>query len=301
MAQLNIVERLKLEFKQGGYFKQILLVNVLVFVFFTVLMMFSKLFKVPNIYNYLADLFAMPGQFSEIIWQPWTIITSLFMHKDVYHLLLNMLMFYFVGQLFLNYFSQRKLLLLYILGGIFGAFLHVASYQVFPYLTMRDPKGLIGASAAIYAFFGAILYYRPTVNVQLLFGINIPFWVLAIFFLIGDIMSLTRLDGVAHFAHLGGAIFGIIAMVNIDKSTQFMNKLEMWLKNFSLKNTFKRKPKLKVHKNKDYRKMNDDQYRESKTNQQDKVNAILDKISKGGYESLSKTEKEFLFKFSNEK
>lgn len=237
----------------------------------------------------------------EILYKPWSVLTSLFTHGGFYHIALNMLMFYFVGQLFLTYFSQRKLVLTYVLGGIAGGVLHILSYDIFPYLQHLDPASTIGASGAVYAFFGAILFYRPTVNVQLFFGINIPFWILALFFVLGDFASLTRLDGIAHFAHIGGFLFGIVSMIGVANRSQFMNRFERWAYGIDFKSLFKRKPKMKVYRNKDYRQMNDDEYRDAKASEQERVNAILDKISKGGYDSLSKSEKSFLFKFGDDK
>lgn len=301
MSNLNIVERIKYEFKTGGNLKILIFINVLVFVFFALLQIFAKLFHAQGVYNFVREQTALPGTLIEILLQPWSLVTSLFVHADFFHIAFNLLWLYFIGQLFLQYFSQRKLLLTYILGGIAGSLLHVLSYDIFPYLQMRDPKGLIGASGAVEAFFGAMLFYRPTIKVQLFFGISIPFWVLALFFILSDFAALTRLDGIAHFAHIGGFVFGLISMINVNQSGQFMNRFERWIYGLNLKNTFKKKPKMKVYRNEDFRMMNDDQYREAKATEQEKVNAILDKISKGGYDSLSKAEKAFLFKFGNDK
>ncbi len=298
---MNLLDRIKYEFKNGGSLKTLIIVNVLVFIGLKLIFVFAELFQSPSIYTWIGNVLSMPGELSDLLFQPWAIVTSLFMHADIFHLLFNMIMLYFVGSIFLTFFSERKLFLTYILGGIAGNLLHVLSYDIFPLYMQFNPMGVIGASGAVYAFFGAILFYRPTLNVRLIFGINIPFWVLTAFFLIGDFAALTKPDGVAHFAHLGGALFGIISVIGVEKSTQFMNRFEKWYFNLSWKHIFKPKPKLKVYKNKDYRKMNDDQYRDSKNEQQEKINAILDKISKGGYDSISKAEKEFLFKFSNEK
>lgn len=297
---MNLLDRLKYEFKQGGSLKKLILINLLVFVFFTLVYALSQLFNAPDFYVWLGRMTALPGTLTGILFKPWTLLTSLFTHGDLYHIALNMLMFYFVGQLFLTYFNERKLVLTYVLGGIAGGLLHILSYDIFPFFQNQNPASTIGASGAVYAFFGAILFYRPTVNVQLLFGINIPFWVLALFFVLGDFAALTTGDGIAHFAHIGGFLFGIISMVNVQKSSQFMNRFERWVYSFNWSTLFKKKPKMKVYRNEDYRKMNDDEYRQAKASEQDRVNAILDKISKGGYDSLSKTEKAFLFKFGND-
>jgi len=300
MSQLNLIDRLKYEFKNGDSLKTLLFINISVFIVFELIWILSKLFKVPELFSFLIGNTALPGTMGGVLYKPWTIFTSLFIHGDFYHIALNMLMFYFVGQLFLIYFNQRKLILTYILGGIAGGLLHILSYNV-PYLSGLSPASTIGASGAVYAFFGAILFYRPTINVRLFFGINIPFWILAVFFVIGDFASLTKLDGIAHFAHIGGFLFGMLSMVNVERQEQFMNRLEDWVFKFNLKKSFTRKPKMKVYRNEEFRRMSDDEYREAKASEQERVNAVLDKISAGGYDSLSKAEKAFLFKIGNDK
>ncbi|MFK8044721.1 MAG: rhomboid family intramembrane serine protease [Crocinitomicaceae bacterium] len=300
MSELNLIDRLKYELKSGNSLKTLIFINISVFVVFELIYIFGKLFNFPDLFNFIVGNTALPGTLSAVFYKPWTIFSSLFIHGDFYHIALNMLMFYFVGQLFLSFFSQRKLVLTYVLGGICGGLLHILSYNV-PYLSGLNPSATIGASGAVYAFFGAILFYRPTINVRLFFGINIPFWVLALFFVVGDFASLTKLDGIAHFAHIGGFLFGMLSMVNVDHQSQFMNRLEVWVFKLKVKSFFKSKPKMKVHRNEDFRKMNDDEYREAKVSEQERINVVLDKISAGGYDSLSKAEKAFLFKIGNDK
>ena len=301
MSQLNLFDRIKYEFRQGSALMVLLLINVIVFVFFELLWIFTKLFNVPEVFYILKGGTALPATLTEILYKPWTLVTSLFIHADFFHIASNMIVFYLAAQLFSNLFSQRKVVLTYILGGIAGSLLHVLSYDIFPYLHNRVPHGLIGASGAVSAFVGALLYYRPTMKLSFFSLVTIPLWVLALAFILKDFALLTRLDKVAHFAHVGGFLFGLISMINVEKPSQFMNRFERWVYGLNLKSAFKRKPKMKVYRNEDYRKMNDDEYRAAKANEQERVDAILDKISKGGYDSLTKAEKAFLFKFGNDK
>jgi membrane associated rhomboid family serine protease len=239
----------------------------------------------------------LPGSFPELLYRPWTLITNLFGHGDLGHFAFNMIMLYMTAKIFVPFFGERRLLTTYLLGGIFGALLHMVSYLIFPIFDGVTAAPIIGASGAIAALIGALVYYKPTLKIKLFFAIEIPFWVFGLLFIISDIMALTSEDGIAHFAHLGGAFFGMISVINVSKSTNFMNRFDaLFSKDFS----FKRQPKMKVYRNSEARQMTDDKYNANKANKQKQMDAILDKISANGYESLSKKEKDFLFKFSNE-
>ncbi len=299
MASGTVLNRLKSEFNSSGMLRQLIIINSIVFVAVILLRVSANLFQIEPVFVGVMNALAMPGEFSGLLYQPWSLVTNLFTHEAFSHFIWNMVGLYFVGRLFLSFFEGNRLLMTYLLGGMFGALLHVLSYNL-PLFDDITPKGVIGASASIYAVMGAILYYRPKTTINLPFNIAVPFWLIAVLFLIGDISNLDQLNGVSNFAHIGGAIFGAVSMVNIDRPNQFMNRLTRYWTNINWRNPFKRQPRFKVYKSDEVRQMTDDQYRSHKKNNQDKVNAILDKINKGGYDSLSKAEKEFLFKYGND-
>jgi membrane associated rhomboid family serine protease len=245
----------------------------------------------------ISDFIAMPGSFSQLIYRPWSIITALFTHFEFGHLFWNMPMFYFTAKLFVQFFGNTRLLSTYIFGGIFGGLIHILSYLIFPYFANQDPSSIVGASAAVSAIVGALVFYKPELKVRLFFAIEVPFWVLGLLFIAGDIINLTAEDGVAHFAHLGGVAFGILSVLKANQSSNFMNTLDKLVTfNFSIK----RQPKMKVYRNSETKKMSDEQYNSNKANKKEQMDVILDKISEHGYERLSKKEKDFLFKFGNE-
>jgi membrane associated rhomboid family serine protease len=297
MEKNNILEFLKSQYKYGGMFVKIIMANAIVFVALLLLKVISELFILTELYSSVGEFLSMPGTFSSLLYKPWSIITALFTHFEFGHLFWNMIMFYFTAKMFVQFFGNTRLLSTYIFGGIFGGLAHILSYIIFPYFSNQDPASIVGASAAVSAIVGALVFYKPELKVRLFFAIEVPFWVLGLLFIAGDIINLTAEDGVAHFAHLGGVAFGILSVLKVNQLPNFMNKLD---KLVTFKFSFKRQPKMKVYRNTDTKKMTDEVYNSNKANKQEQMNVILDKISEHGYERLSKKEKDFLFKFGNE-
>jgi len=297
MQKNNILEFLKSQYKYGGMFVKIIMVNASVFMALILLKVISELFVLTGLYSSVGEFLSMPGTFNDLLFKPWSILTALFTHFEFGHLFWNMLMFFFTSKLFVQFFGNTRLLSTYIFGGIFGGLIHILSYLIFPYFANQEPASIVGASAAVSAIVGALVFYKPELKVRLFFSIEVPFWVLGLLFIAGDLINLTAEDGVAHFAHLGGVAFGILSVLKANQTSNIMNRLDkLVLFNFS----FKRKSKLKIYRNSDAKKMTDEQYNSNKANKQEQMNVILDKISAHGYERLSKKEKDFLFKFGND-
>ncbi|HIP37138.1 MAG TPA: rhomboid family intramembrane serine protease [Crocinitomix sp.] len=298
MNNSNFIDYIKNAYKTGGVIIKILMINAFVFLFYILLIIIGKLFFIEQISSIFKWIFVLPGTFAELLYKPWTLVSNLFAHYSLGHFFWNMIMFYFTAKLFVPFFGEKRLLSTYIFGGVFGGLIHILSYLIFPFFSEQIPAEVVGASGAIAALIGALVYYQPHLKIKLFFMIEIPFWVFGVFFILSDLLYLTRADGIAHFVHLGGAVFGVLSVLKVNQSSNFMNTLDRWVSfNFS----FKRQPKMKVYRNSDAKKMNDDFYRDNKAKKQKQVDAILDKISKHGYDSLSKKEKDFLFKYSNEK
>ena len=297
MQQNNFINYIKQVYLTGGLIIKIMMINAFVFLFFILLNIIGKLFLIESVDSWFAFLFVMPGSFEALIYKPWTIVTNLFAHASFGHFFWNMIMFYFTAKLFVQFFGERRLLSTYVFGGVFAGLIHIISYSIFPFLNQQIPANVLGASGSIAALIGALVYYQPHLKIRLFFMLEIPFWVFGVFFILGDLIGLTKADGIAHFAHIGGVIFGVLSVLKVNQSSNFMNTLDN-LASFNI--SFKRQPKMKVYRNKDAQKMNDDFYRNNKANKQKQVDAILDKISKNGYDSLTKKEKDFLFKYSNE-
>jgi hypothetical protein len=217
----------------------------------------------------------------------------MFLHENIWHILFNMLVLYFSGSIFLEYLGERRFSITYILGGLTGALLYIIAFNIFPVFSpVLNVSTAIGASAAVMAILIAIATYIPHYAVHLLFLGPVKLKYIALFYIVIDLLSISSSNSGGHIAHLGGAIYGYLYI----KSTQRGNDLALNLNKLfnKLLVWFKAKPKMNtVYSSNKKRETN-----VSKADQS-RVDSILDKISKSGYESLSKEEKEFLFKSSN--
>jgi membrane associated rhomboid family serine protease len=239
----------------------------------------------------MLNMFYLQTDLGAFAAHPWGLITYFFSHLGFLHLLSNMLMLYIFGRIFIQFFSQKRLFYTYVLGGIIGGLFEMGA-QIFP--TMGTPI-LIGASGSVMAVMLAIAAHKPFLELNF-FNIFRPklYAVAGILFIL-DLISLGLRDGTGYFAHVGGAILGYISVQQLKSSTNIVNmaaRFGDWFKSL-----FRKKPKLSIEKG-DTRRMTDEEYNLNKKEQQEKVDRILDKISKSGYESLSKQEKDFLFRQS---
>ena len=215
----------------------------------------------------------------------------MFLHGSFLHLLFNMLVLHFSGRLFLTYFTGRQLLGLYLLGGVFAGFVFLISYY---FLGMYSV--LVGASGAIMAVLIATATYAPYMLLRIPLIGTVKLWQVTFVIVLLDLIQLPLNNTGGHLAHLGGALFGFIYVKLLQNGTDLskgISKLQDGIEGlFSPK---KKTPFKKVHKN-TYQKTTFTKTTQEKDINQKKIDDILDKISKSGYDSLSKEEKEFLFK-----
>lgn len=234
----------------------------------------------------LENFFAAESGFSGFLKQPWGVISYLFFHGNLLHLLLNMLMIYFIGQLFLRYFRPADFLVFF----FFGAFSGALAFMVFADI-LNYYGQLVGASAAVYAIFFALVAYVPKTKVQLfLLNFNIPLDYIAYALLAFDIYSIiSGNNSGGHISHLGGAAFGYLYMKQFEKGNDFLGKLVHKISTKPLK------PKQRAHRPRKTPPRDDYEFNAHKLKKQKEIDKILDKISRSGYESLSKEEKDILF------
>jgi membrane associated rhomboid family serine protease len=282
---------------------KLLFVNAIVFIFIGFLHVFTRLLGNVEIEQstsiLLHDIFALQADFLGLITKPWGLITSIFSHFEFMHFLFNMLFLFFAGQLYEQLFGGKKLLNIYILGGIAGGILEIVAHELFPALS-NSQSIVVGASGSIMAIFIAAAMYRPNTKIMLFGILPIRIIVLAGIYFIYDLLSLGMPDGTAHFAHIGGGIIGVISVKTMDKPNNILTRFARFTdKIFAIfkRDFFKKKNTLNVERG--GRPLTDEEYIARKKENQAKTDAILDKISKSGYESLTSKEKEFLFKQSN--
>ena len=270
---------------------RLIIVNVCVFL---LILLVKKSFLLYNIDPRTSDewihhLLDLNSSLPAFIRAPWGLFTSIFTHEQFGHLLFNMLFLYFSGRFFEQYFSRKKLWLTYLFGGICGGILELVANNLFPALQGTNVV-ILGASGSIMAIFTALAFYQPNLQVQL-FGIfPIRIYFLALFFLFKDLINIGTDDQIAHFAHLGGALFGLLSIQKMHSSKNILTRLEGFFNRIKGLFTAKKQPK-----NTRTRFKTDEEFNVEKRQKQERMDEILDKISQSGYDSLTKAEKDFLF------
>lgn len=291
---MTIIGELKEQFRKGTNLLKLIYINAAVFIVMAILQIIAVLSNNPLIASSVIGFLAVPASFSALILKPWTIITYMFLHEGFFHVLFNMLWLYWFGRIFSDYFDQKKLVSVYILGGLSGALLYILSFNIFPAFTeVINVSIALGASASVMAIVVATAAYVPDYSVHLfLIGrVKIKYIALGIFLLTSVFDFSVNTGG--KIAHIGGAIFGYIYAVRYKQGKD----TGKWINNMidSVATWFKPKKNMKVS----YKKpMTDIEYNKMKADHQEQINKILEKISKGGYDSLTKEEKEILFKES---
>ncbi|KAA6345112.1 hypothetical protein EZS27_007304 [termite gut metagenome] len=293
----HIITRLKELFQKGNILIRLIYINTGIFLIITLITIFFQLFN-KNITS-IFRLLELPASFSRFTGHSWTLITYMFIHIDILHLLFNMLWLYWFGSMFLYFFSSKHLRGLYIIGGLFGGLLYLIAYNVFPYFqSVVGHSSMIGASASVLAIVLAVAYREPNHPVRLLLLGSIRLKYIALIVVVSDLLFITSNNSGGHIAHLGGAFAGYCFAAGLSKGidiTNWINKLiDGFLALFN-KTTYRRKRKssMKVHHY--TQRTQDYEYNANKKAQSDKVDKILDKLKKTGYESLTTEEKAILF------
>lgn len=303
------LERIRIFFSSRQPLPVLILINVAIWISILLVSNFAFLFSSPeagtdgsykiNLLTQIQDFLAVPANTSSLLAKPWTLITYMFLHIDFFHILFNMLWLWWFGNIFVQYLSQRQLLGTYFFGGIAGALLYVAAFNAFPVFEIaRESAIALGASASVLAIVVAISFYVPEYTIHLLFFGPVKIKYIAIFSIIIDVLMLSSSNSGGHIAHLGGALWGFlwIKMIPGADPTKIFQPFFEFGKQGSFK--FKRR-KFKVYHNQ--KPLTDEDYNKDKVAKQKRLDTILDKISRSGYDSLTREEKELLFSTSKRK
>ena len=288
------IDNLTYQFKTAGIIVKIIVINLAVFL---IVNLGSFLFN--SSHYQITQWFVLPESLNEFVLQPWSFITYSFLHFGFWHLFWNMLWLYWFGGFVLNLFSPKRFLTIYLLGAISGGILYVLAYNIFPVFS-KSQGYLLGASAAVRAIVIFIAAYAPNTRVRL-FVFNIQLWHIGAFVVLMDLIQLPNSPNAGGLlAHLGGALLGYFYAVQLVKG----NDIGKWFENGmdwfeGLFQTKAKKPFRKVHRTKSSTSMRSNLDKD-KTMNQKKIDSILDKIGKSGYDSLTKAEKDFLFNAGKE-
>lgn len=280
---MTFFEQQKVQFKQANIATKLIYINGILFVLFLV----ASVFRFSDLLNWV-----VLNDSDSLLFKPWTLFTYSFFHSpdDLFHLISNMLFLYYFGQFFLYYFSEKTFLNVYIMGAISGGIFFLLLTHWFP--IPNTSRSLLGASASIYAIMTMVIAYQPNQTIRLFGLISVKLWHIAVFFVILNLIQLNhKINEGGIWSHLGGVFIGYFYLRQFnrgDKIGQVLNRImSLFRRTFTAYSSHSVK---KQHVPK-----TDEEFNSKKKKNQEKINKILDKISKSGYESLTKDEKSFLF------
>ena len=302
-------EDIKKSWNTGGMLYKLIWVNVVVFVVINSAIVFTQLTDIQLPVSALGGygLFTT-AHLPTLLYRPWSMLTHMFAHKEIFHLLFNMMLLWWMGRMYVSEVGSRRLLSTYIMGGLAGFIVYAISVNVLPGLRMEEVSFAYGASAAIMAIFTATATLNPTKKIPFfLFG-SVQLKYIALLYVLFDyfgILGESGLETGGRIAHLGGAAFGYFLIVYSRKGINIVRWLEVIIdmimsslptssapsfsKNFNFTKSMRRKPK------ETRPPKSDDDFNSERKEREDRLDLILEKISRHGYDHLSKEEKKFLF------
>lgn len=320
--EMSIVDELRHYFYNGTMVVQLILANAAVFCVMSLLKLLSWLLQSTATYEFLLNKLMVPAKIGNLLWQPWSVLSYMFLHVGFFHILFNMLMLNLFGNILCDLLGNRRILPLYILGGLAGAASYIVLFQLLPvFQSELDSAYMLGASAAVMAVLGAAATLRPDYTILLMFVGAVKLRWIALFFVLIDLFMIPNSNPGGHIAHLGGILLGFAYIRQLQKGSDWSVGINRWFDRIAsfwdrLKLGAARKPRM-VYKNEKvnasgYLKSEQTDSRDKATasstlprvqrskDQQERIDRILDKISQSGYDSLSTEEKAFLFYISDD-
>ncbi len=286
---MNLKDQIQSKLQRLNGAEKLIAINVACFVLPLFLKTLFFLFALP--FDTFLGLFELSSDWSVFIFRPWSLVTYSFLHSGLFHLFWNMYLLYFSSRLILNLFPVKTFFNIYFLGVILGGITFLLSFSLFPAFQNITPV-MVGASAGVMAVFIFMATYSPEYRVQL-FLFSVKLWYLGLAFVLIDIIQIPSGNAGGHLAHLGGALLGYYYAKKLAQGTDIGLPFERWVNRWV--DLFRKKPTLRTV----YRNTSNAAKKavsKSQDDTQQKIDAILDKISDSGYESLTKEEKDILFK-----
>lgn len=294
---MNIFDNIKQSFSRGNSLIKLIYINAGVFIFLKLILILFQLFNISE--SFSLSYLAVPADLTQLLYRWWTPISYMFLHEGFLHIFFNMLTLFWFGKIFLMYFSEKQLVGLYLIGGLLGALVYVAAFNLFPfYKPILHQSLLLGASGSIVAIIIATAIQSPNMEMQLLFLGGVKMKYIALATVLMSFFGITSDNGGGQLAHIGGALAGYLFIVSLRQGNDITNILNQILDVIS--NLFKpRKLKVKNNPNRRNAPMSDGEFNRNKKRRMEEIDHILDKIKTSGYESLSSEEKKRLFDQGN--
>lgn len=280
-------------FKNGDVLYRILFINILVFVVVMTIKVVMLLF------NYDATIYlrflAAPADYSQLLSHPWTLFSYMFLHEGLFHVAFNLLALYWFGKLFVMYFTQKQLLVVYLLGGLSGYLFFSAAYNFLPlFQGLEQQAVLMGASASIMSIILAVSFRIPETQVQLLLFGAVKLKYIALVTVLMSFFGIASSNAGGEISHLGGALLGAVFVLSLRKGVDITAGINKVFD--AISDVFKpRKMRVSKGKTAGKYKMSDAEYNQYKADKMKEIDRILDKIKSSGYDSLSTDEKKQLF------
>ena len=304
---MTIFEEIKTSFRHGNMLTRLIYINVGIFIAVGLLYVGFRLFtpgstlaELKGIFNQKVMQYLMlSAEPVKLITRPWTLITYMFTHQNVWHILFNLIWLFWFGKIFLQYLTEKQLLSTYLLGGLAGAVFYLLLLNLMPWLSDYLSSSMLGASAAIMAVVIAVSFYVPDYTIYLLLIGPVKLKYIALISIVLDVILVASYNAGGHIAHLGGALFGYIYIMQYRKGKD----IGKWLNNFldDLVTLFRPSRRLNISFRRKSKTLNDMEYNSRKATDQKEIDRILDKIAQSGYDNLTRKEKETLFRMSKRK
>jgi len=273
---------------------QLILINLSVFVFFKLMFVFMWLFGAADIYTKISYWFMLPASILKLAEKPWTLITYFFFHEGLFHVVFNMLFLWWFGQIIHEFIGNRRLIALYILGGLAGGIFFILMYNVIPQFSpLVRSNVLLGASGSVYAIVIGAATLSPNYQFNLILLGPVKIIYIALFYVLISFFEIAGSNPGGNLAHLGGSIMGYLFITQLRKGNdlgKLVNQAFAWLGSI-----FTPGPVLKKTKGNGKTKS------KAMLPEDEEIDFILDKISRSGYDSLSSEEKQKLFQASQKK
>lgn len=286
--------------KPNNALAQIIIINVIVWIAINLINVIS-----PAFFKSFKPFLYVSGPFTELVYHPWTVLTYAFSHKDLLHIVFNMLTLYWFGMLVSEYLNSKRLISLYVLGALAGSLFYVLIYNFFPGAKVAMGPTMLGASGAVFAVVVGAATLMPNYSFHLIFIGPVRIKYIAGLLVLLSIFQLRGMNAGGQLAHLGGAFMGYVFIIALNRGTD----LGGWIHSIigGVTGLFQKKSKMKVTYRSKVAANAGNNYANANRNAADanngepnqaEIDAILDKISETGYESLSKEEKQQLFNAS---
>lgn len=298
---MAFIDEIKRYSKQGSMLLKLIFINIAVFVLLHIVVLVAMLFNVDG--NGLLSWVELPSDLFQLIRRPWTLVTYMFTHYGLLHILFNMLWFYWLGRIFMEFFSPKQLTGLYILGGWGGAVLYLLAYNLLPYFAGHNGL-LLGASASVIAIVVATAVYAPDYKIGLLFIGEVSIKWIAIVTVAIDLLGLDAGNIGGNIAHIGGAIVGAWFALRIKRGRDITRPLNACIdtvvglfngRSFKMPE-FKRSTSSAKQQGSAQQPISNNRPADSVS--EEELDTILKKIKVAGYDALSDEEKDKLFKAS---